>query len=156
MIDHLYVAYKNIRYVHFEGRFGLRQDRLPTCCFWKYADERIGLEKSYNVYLGHHSEGKHRDWCLFFPFWEKSCESCLGEIPHKFYSENEFHKFKNIREGVKDLGVALHHECHDSLELTQYRLLGAKKIKYVFITANITATITDTNNCIFVSKSIHE
>lgn len=38
----------------------------------------------------------------------------------------------NIREGVKNLGVALHHECHDSLELTQFRLMGAKKKDYIF------------------------
>ena len=40
-------------------------------------------------------------------------------------------KIKNTRDGVRYIGARLHEECHGPLELTQNRIIGAKKLERV-------------------------
>lgn len=137
LFDYIYNKYQDIKYLFWDCQFG-RQERLINCCFWRRADEKLTPETAYDQYENHFKYGMHKDWCLYFPFGRKSCNYCNGTDFHQFYSDDEFEKLDNIREGVKDLGVALHHECHDSLELTELRLLGAKDKEYIFCWDDIT------------------
>lgn len=102
-----------------------REDRLPTCYFWKKIVDALGkiekdpekIYKDFEKKICEVCAGNHIYWCLYCPPDDKYWGL--------FYSEDDKKKWYNIRKGVKNLGNALHDECHGSLELTQQRLLGA-------------------------------
>jgi hypothetical protein len=116
---------KNLEYI-VECCSKNREERLPICCYWN-AKNPLGLKNAkgikdiepkeiyeyYNKKFGKKNE--HKNWCLY----------CNELIKEKYYPGDSI-KIKNIRPDVKELGNALHSECHDSLELIQKRLIGAK------------------------------
>lgn len=118
---------ENLSYIFIECRRN-REERLPICCYWN-AKNPLGLENAksvkyiepkeiyeyYNENFGRKNE--HKNWCLY-------CNRI--KYYQRYYYPFDYTKIKNIRPGVKSLGDALHSECHDSLELIQKRLIGAK------------------------------
>ena len=97
-----------------------RKDRLVTCCYWNNIEmQKIeDYKNKYENFIKLFENKTHKDWCLYYGFNEKNWK--------QIYSDEPFEKHKNIRENVKDLGIALHYECHYPLELIQNRLIGAK------------------------------
>jgi len=97
-----------------------RKDRLVTCCYWNDIEmQKIeDFKEKYDKFIKQFENKTHKDWCLYYGFNEKNWKN--------IYSEEPFEKHKNIRENVKNLGIALHYECHNPLEFIQNRLIGAK------------------------------
>lgn len=94
-----------------------RKERLVSCCYWQNEEGRTSPDMAYEEYKENFEGGRHEDWCVFYQPQDKV---------KKYYPKVKEEKWKNLRDGTKYLGVALHNECHVPLELTQNRIMGSR------------------------------